>query len=345
MPFVKLDCGILKSTLWLDRGAREVFVTALLMAAPREFDQPVAEIAIDATEPTGWVAPAGWYGFVDAASIAIIEAARLEPEEGFAALRRLAASDPHSRSVEFEGRRMIRVDGGFLILNYMKYRDFDHGAAMRMRRLRQRRKSELVTANGDAVTPNARHESLDSDALRRHVTYSREQIADKQKAEQRERGAHAPTTHVTANEKESQEGGLRGCEIGTRLARTSARRATRLPEPFELTDERRAVAERDGVDADRTHRKFCDYWRSASGRTAAKLDWDATWRNWCLTEAERSGGYRANGTGRRVPAKSTEEIETETIARMLGEGLAPQAIAERIEVTLERVEGVRRARR
>src|SRR3990167_930952 len=36
MPFVKLDCGILDSTLWFDRDARDVFLTALLMAVPYE---------------------------------------------------------------------------------------------------------------------------------------------------------------------------------------------------------------------------------------------------------------------------------------------------------------------
>jgi uncharacterized protein YdaU (DUF1376 family) len=27
--------------------------------------------------------------------------------------------------------------------------------------------------------------------------------------------------------------------------------------------------------------KFSDYWRAKSGKDAAKLDWEATWRNWC----------------------------------------------------------------
>ena len=42
---------------------------------------------------------------------------------------------------------MIRVNGGFLILNYMKYRDKDHTAAERQRRLRARKKA-LEDANG-----------------------------------------------------------------------------------------------------------------------------------------------------------------------------------------------------
>jgi hypothetical protein len=32
MPFVKLDCEILKSSLWYERLQRELFITSLLMA-------------------------------------------------------------------------------------------------------------------------------------------------------------------------------------------------------------------------------------------------------------------------------------------------------------------------
>lgn len=40
--------------------------------------------------------------------------------------------------------------------------------------------------------------------------------------------------------------------------------------------------------------KFRNYWTAKAGRDAAKLDWPATWRNWVLTEAERSGVQPAN---------------------------------------------------
>ena len=77
-----------------------------------------------------------------------------------------------------------------------------------------------------------------------------------------------------------------------------ARTATRLPADFNLTDERRAVAEAEKLPADRTFAKFCDYWRAASGAKARKHDWDATWRNWCRSEADRSRG-NGGATGRK----------------------------------------------
>lgn len=84
--------------------------------------------------------------------------------------------------------------------------------------------------------------------------------------------------------------------------------ATRLAEDFELTPERRAVAEAEKLPADRTFAKFRDYWLAASGAKARKHDWDATWRNWCRTEADRSRGT-APKTPWRPPAEDPAEKE------------------------------------
>lgn len=139
MAFVKLDTGILDSTLWIEREQREVFITALLMAEPREFNHPLQQIAISSLDHTGFEAPPGWYGFVPAASFGIINRAGVDREAGLEALKRLGEPEFESRSKDFDGRRMIRIDGGFLILNYMKYRDKDHTSAERQQRLRDRR--------------------------------------------------------------------------------------------------------------------------------------------------------------------------------------------------------------
>lgn len=58
-------------------------------------------------------------------------------------------------------------------------------------------------------------------------------------------------------------------------------RATRLPEDFGLTPERRKVAETEKADPDREFAQFVDHFRSAPGEKGRKVDWDATWRNWC----------------------------------------------------------------
>jgi hypothetical protein len=145
MPYVKLDTNILHSTLWVERTQRDVFITALLMAEPHEFMEPQRQLNIDNllyTEPP-FIAEPGWYGFVKSSGHGIANAAGLTKKSGLQALRELGEPDPESRSKDYDGRRMIRIDGGFLILNFMKYRDKDHTAALRQRKLRQRRKAEM----------------------------------------------------------------------------------------------------------------------------------------------------------------------------------------------------------
>lgn len=68
-------------------------------------------------------------------------------------------------------------------------------------------------------------------------------------------------------------------EVEARAPRSAP--ATRLPSDFELTPERRAIAEAEKADPDREFANFVDHWRSASGARARKHDWDATWRIWC----------------------------------------------------------------
>lgn len=164
--FVKLDQGILNSTIWLDRDARDVFLTALLLAVPREFDKPVPQLRHDALEPTGWSAPPGWYGFVPSSGLGLIDRAKVAKAEGMAALDRLGSPEPESRSQAFDGRRMIRVDGGFIVLNYDKYRQKDQSAASRAKRYRDTHKQpdgEEPPAPPEILAPPAPKQPESSD--------------------------------------------------------------------------------------------------------------------------------------------------------------------------------------
>lgn len=57
------------------------------------------------------------------------------------ALLKLSSPDSESRSTEGEGRRIKKIDGGYKIINYWKYRDMpsQKSSAIRMRRLRRKR--------------------------------------------------------------------------------------------------------------------------------------------------------------------------------------------------------------
>jgi hypothetical protein len=148
MPFVKLDCRILDSTLWPDRAARDVFLTALLMAEPYELDEPAPQLAVNSLESTGWMVPPGWYGLVKAAGAGIVRRALVEPDEGLRALERLSAPEPDSRNPAHDGRRLVRIAGGYVVLNFMVFRERDYTAAERAHRYRRhKRQREARTAS------------------------------------------------------------------------------------------------------------------------------------------------------------------------------------------------------
>jgi hypothetical protein len=143
MPFIKLDTDILTSSLWMDSDVTLLFITALLMAEPYELRIPAPQIGIGTLDETGFVVPPGWYGFAHAAGPGLVHRALLPQARGMKALKILGDPDEDSRSQQFEGRRLVRVDGGFIVLNYIRYREKDHTAAERMKRFRDRQKNEV----------------------------------------------------------------------------------------------------------------------------------------------------------------------------------------------------------
>jgi hypothetical protein len=77
-----------------------------------------------------------------------------------------------------------------------------------------------------------------------------------------------------------------------REERDSARkRATRIDPDWHPSEIDRAYAAKLGFDESailRIAEKFKNYWLAQPGKNAAKLDWQATWRNWVISEAERN---------------------------------------------------------
>ncbi|MGF6792743.1 hypothetical protein [Paraburkholderia sp. 35.1] len=82
----------------------------------------------------------------------------------------------------------------------------------------------------------------------------------------------------------------------TREKKTS--RGERLPEGWVLPLAWGQWAMRECTFSDAQVREiaavFADFWHAASGRNATKLDWFATWRNWCR-RARDEGRHRMNG--------------------------------------------------
>jgi hypothetical protein len=67
------------------------------------------------------------------------------PEEIERCLNKLSSPDLKSRSSDFEGRRIERVSGGFKILNYAKYRQYDYSSNPDAVRKRLKRNSKKKT--------------------------------------------------------------------------------------------------------------------------------------------------------------------------------------------------------
>ena len=149
MPFVKLDCDMLESSLWDWTPERHIFITALLMAKPFELKEPQPQLEADSLNPTRWIVPPGKYGMVNASGVALIKKALtlshvdcleggVDVKDALAALNALGQPDEDSRSQAFDGRRLVRIDGGYIVLNYQRFRDKDHTATERKKLQRQR---------------------------------------------------------------------------------------------------------------------------------------------------------------------------------------------------------------
>jgi hypothetical protein len=96
------------------------------------------------------LALANQHGEVEASVPGLAKLASVPVEDVEAALRRLAAPDPYSRTKEFEGRRIEAIDGGWRVLNHAKYRA---KASAEDRREQDRLRKQRVRGSPQASAP------------------------------------------------------------------------------------------------------------------------------------------------------------------------------------------------
>ena len=95
--YTKLDSGITDSTIWREADTtRLVWITLLAMADP--------------------------HGYVGASVPGLADRARVTLDACLTALACFGAPDKWSRSQEYEGRRILDAEGGWVLLNHPKYR-------------------------------------------------------------------------------------------------------------------------------------------------------------------------------------------------------------------------------
>lgn len=140
MVYVKLFGSILDSSIWAeDHATVRIFITLLAMADK--------------------------HGAIHAVESGLARRANATLEETRAALKKLEAPDLETSTQEYGGRRVERVEGGWILLNYEKYReirtDDQLKAAARQRRAYYKKRETSRTsrteaeaeADADAETP------------------------------------------------------------------------------------------------------------------------------------------------------------------------------------------------
>lgn len=144
--YAKLFSDIVHSTVWReDVHTKIVWITMLAMADK--------------------------HGLVMASIPGLADAARVDLNKCLEALKILSEPDEHSRTKDYEGRRISEIDGGWLLLNYEKFRkrkdDEEQrlATAERVRRYRERMRGNVTESV--TVTPcNAKllHTDTDTEA-------------------------------------------------------------------------------------------------------------------------------------------------------------------------------------
>lgn len=129
--FAKLDSGIVDSTLWMkDHDVLRVWVALL--------------------------AKCDSYGIVRASVPAMAHLCRVTVERFEQIVRELTAPDPYSRTPDHGGRRLEAVEGGWVLLNYVAYRELGQrkagSHAERQARYRQRLKERDSRVTGSVTS-------------------------------------------------------------------------------------------------------------------------------------------------------------------------------------------------
>lgn len=124
----------------------------------------------------------------------------------------------------------------------------------------------------------------------RKALNQKESVAD---ASERQTGAS--TCHIEEKRREEK-----------RDSEQRRSRGSRLPADWTLTDEYRKAAAEVRQDWPTGHvetvaASFRDYWHAQPGAKGVKLDWLATWRNWCRNDRGRPAGVSQSGQHTPAP--------------------------------------------
>lgn len=94
---------------------------------------------------------------------------------------------------------------------------------------------------------------------------------------------------------------------------------TRIPDDWQLTPDLGNYGRSKGLTRNEVlaeAEKFVNYWRSAAGAKARKVDWDLTWKGWILRTAERLGRRPPDLPPEPPPAAEMDRNSWEIASRL-----------------------------
>lgn len=203
-------------------------------------------------------------GVVDVTCQYLSTVTGLSLSEVVACMKRFCEADPGSRSPSEAGARLLLLEEhrewGWQIVNFSAYRERARLMAQNAAQVGDGRNAEKCRRYRENHQPTpadtARHPPTPADTLSNANA-----------------NAYPESEHARA-ERSPTDASTEG------RART-AKRGSRIPEPFAITDRMREWANSETPDVDLTAAtaEFIDYWRGVPGQKGCKLDWDGTWRN------------------------------------------------------------------
>ena len=252
--FTKLDSGIVNSTIWVQpHDVLRVWIALLALSEANGISRTAAPAL---------------------SNLCMVPVDRMRE-----ILKTLESPDEDSRSGAEGGRRIVKIEGGWWLVNHASYR----------KKVSMEDKREADKARVAAKRAESRVESqvvagcrADSQAV--------EYIADVAQAE-----AEAEAEAGKNNSKEQVRS-----------------RGSRLPDDWRPSesDVQWARDKRPDLKIDDEIEMFCNHWTAKSGKDATKTNWSKTWRNWVLKawtkgaatpkgSSTRHGGFqeRAYGAG------------------------------------------------
>lgn len=241
MGYTKLDKSIIYSSLWQESDAVRLLWIALLAVCDKN-------------------------GEVRASIPGLSAAARLSLSDTQKALDVLMSPDPHDKSGIEDGRRIVKIEGGFEIVNYVAYCKLHNDERTRelCRERQRRRRARLKNVTRDKRDKRDSHECHDNETETETETES---------------DSEATKEATQSQASAARTSGARGGGVKKKAAKKKAAKTHDrfiVPPPYEMV---RDFGLSLGMEISHV-RDFFDYWESEDWKRHHRRmkDWQATMR-------------------------------------------------------------------